>query len=95
MQIETILEYYAVPTISARNALFHLKAQNAPGFSEDDTNCGVHPNPLGHRCATVWCLLGCSWPGVSSQHSIGHVACSPAALDTFGSSTDLMSGCMR
>ena len=49
MQIETILQYYGVPTVSARNALFHLAARNAPGFAQNDTNCGVHPNPLGHR----------------------------------------------
>ena len=70
MQIETILQYYGVPSVSARSALFHLAARNEPGFSENDTNCGVHPNPLGHRCAPTAVLSGClssatsaTWPG--------------------------------
>ena len=53
MQQQTILEYYSIPTVSARNALFHLLAQNAHGFSEHDAHCGVHPNPLGHRYSTL------------------------------------------
>lgn len=50
MQIESILQYYSVPTVSARNALYELAARNATGFSEEEVHCGVHPNPLGHRC---------------------------------------------
>ena len=50
MQIESILQYYSVPTVSARNALYELAARNAKGFSEEEVHCGVHPNPLGHRC---------------------------------------------
>ena len=49
MEIETILQYYSIPTVSARNALYHLLIEEVHGFSEDDVHCGVHPNPLGHR----------------------------------------------
>ena len=51
MEIETILQYYSIPTVSARNALYELLVEEAPGFSEAEVHCGVHPNPLGHRCA--------------------------------------------
>ena len=55
MEMETILQYYNVPTVSARNALFHMTMANVTGFSDDDIHCGVHPNPLGHRCGLL-CL---------------------------------------
>ena len=50
MEIETILQYYSIPTVSARNALYELLLEEAHGFSEAEVHCGVHPNPLGHRC---------------------------------------------
>ena len=58
--MEQILQYYSVPTVSARNALYHLHMNKAHGFAEEDVHCGVHPNPLGHRCgaARAW---GCQW----------------------------------
>ena len=49
MEMETILQYYSIPTVSARNALYHLLIAKARGFSEEEVHCGVHPNPLGHR----------------------------------------------
>ena len=49
-EMEQILQYYSVPTVSARNALYHLHMNKAHGFAEEDVHCGVHPNPLGHRC---------------------------------------------
>ena len=51
MEIETILQYYSIPTVSARNALYELLVEGARGFTEAEVHCGVHPNPLGHRCA--------------------------------------------
>lgn len=39
----------SVPTVSARNAMYHLIMNKAHGFAEEDVHCGVHPNPLGHR----------------------------------------------
>ena len=50
MEMETILQYYGVPTVSARNALYELLLEEVHGFSEAEVHCGVHPNPLGHRC---------------------------------------------
>ena len=49
MQIDTILQYYGVPSVSARNALWHLSTRNVTGFKDEEIFCGVHPNPLGHR----------------------------------------------
>ena len=61
MQIESILQYYSVPTVSARNALYELAARKAKGFSEEEVHCGVHPNPLGHRCSP-------QHPGAALKH---------------------------
>ena len=49
MEMQTILQYYSIPTVSARNALYQLLQQKAHGFKEEDAHCGMHPNPLGHR----------------------------------------------
>ena len=49
MEIQDILAYYSVPSVSARNALYHLYMANATGFDSLDWLCGWHPNPLGHR----------------------------------------------
>ena len=49
MEVDTILQFYGVPSVSARNALFHLYMANASGFESLDWACGQHPNPLGHR----------------------------------------------
>ena len=43
----------SIPTVSARNALFHLIMQKAHGYSEEEAHCGDHPNTLGHRCETL------------------------------------------
>ena len=53
VELETILQYYSIPTVSARNALYHLLIAEAHGFSEEDVHCDAHPNPLGHRCDPV------------------------------------------
>ncbi len=47
-QIETIVKYYGIPSISARDALYHLEMAGADGFADKQLHCGVHPNPLGH-----------------------------------------------
>lgn len=49
MEIEQILQYYNIPSVSARNALYHLVMANVSRFSYLDWQCGFHPNPLGHR----------------------------------------------
>ena len=51
MEMETVLNYYSIPTVSARNALFHLLIAGVKGFTEEDQHCLVHPNALGHRCS--------------------------------------------
>ena len=67
MQVETVLQYYGIPSVSARNALFHLTAQNVSGFAEDDIFCGVHPNPLGHRYVYPVLDMPSSRPGLAGS----------------------------
>ncbi|DBA66272.1 TPA: hypothetical protein ACH3X2_002527 [Trebouxia sp. C0005] len=47
-QLEILLEYYGIPAVSARNALYHLEIGRSDGFADEQVHCGVHPNPLGH-----------------------------------------------
>lgn len=50
--LDTILQYYSIPTASVRNALYHLIIAKAPGFEDtlDGPFCAhMHPNGLGHR----------------------------------------------
>ena len=54
-EMETILQYYSIPTVSARNALYTLMSEEVQGFSQAEISCGFHPNPLGHRCVQCAC----------------------------------------
>lgn len=47
-QIETIMKYYGIPSVSFRDALYHLEVAGIDGFAEEHQSCGMHPNPLGH-----------------------------------------------
>ena len=47
-QIDTIMKYYGIPSVSARDALYHLEMAGTDGFADEQLQCGVHPNPLGH-----------------------------------------------
>ena len=47
-QMETIVKYYGIPSVSARDALYHLEMAGVDGFADEQLQCGVHPNPLGH-----------------------------------------------
>ena len=51
MELETILQYYGVPTVSARNSLYQLYMANVSGFESLDWLCGWHPNPLGSQAS--------------------------------------------
>ena len=39
--------------------MYQLMKQEVHAFSDDDAHCGVHPNPLGHRCSPCCTLLLC------------------------------------
>ena len=49
-QIDTIMKYYGIPSVSARDALYHLMIAGVDGFADAQVHCTVHPNPLGHTC---------------------------------------------
>ena len=43
-------EYYRLPSVSMRNALFQLMARDAQGFKETEVMYNfAHPSALGHR----------------------------------------------
>ena len=82
-ELEIILQYYSIPTVSARDALYLLGLYQAHGFADDDMHCDVHPNPLGHRCfppgTLVMNLFGsavlvCPW----QWSPFGSCACRPS-----------------
>lgn len=57
MVMQELLAFYGVPSVSARNALYHLYMANASQFESSDWLCGWHPNPLGHRRALPLVML--------------------------------------
>ncbi len=49
-QVELFVKYYGLQSISFRDAIFPLYADDVPGFRETDFVCNaMHPNYLGHR----------------------------------------------
>lgn len=49
-ELEVLLNYYQVPSLSWRNAMFKSMAAEEEGFSYEQMYCdSVHPNTLGHR----------------------------------------------
>jgi Ni,Fe-hydrogenase I small subunit len=50
--ISNVLDYYRVPVLSMRKALYHDTVMQTPGFKPEQHVCDMlHPNRLGHRCA--------------------------------------------
>lgn len=51
-QVSTLLQYYGIPWISMRNAIFHLQMNNRTGYTETEIRYDrLHYNHVGHRYA--------------------------------------------
>ncbi len=50
-EIEVLVKYYGIQSISLRNALYDKYIDDKVGYREADIACNiVHPNYLYHRC---------------------------------------------
>lgn len=54
------VQYYGLPSLSWRNALWGSAKRTIPGFIQADfTPDGRHPNDFGHQCAILHILVRC------------------------------------
>ncbi|KAK9823328.1 hypothetical protein WJX72_001962 [[Myrmecia] bisecta] len=48
--VNIVVQYYGLPALSFRNALYHSMMANVEGYQHQQVYCdAVHPNKLGHR----------------------------------------------